>query len=96
MQLAPGGTPYIRMIGMIVVFLGVVIGVLVFFRSCSNQIYLKIKIGIICQSITFRSDHGYRSFEYASLINSGLLVFLGYFFTRGYVFSWLSIFRVVF
>ena len=32
-----GGTPYIRMIGMIVVFLGVVIGDLVFFRGCSSK-----------------------------------------------------------
>ena len=39
---SPGGgggvTPYIRMIGMIVVFFGVVIGDLVFFRGCSSKI----------------------------------------------------------
>ena len=28
-------------------------------------------------------NHGYRSFEYASSINSGLLVFLGKFLARG-------------
>ena len=33
-----GCTPYIRMIGMIVVFLGIVIGDLVFFRGCSSKI----------------------------------------------------------
>ena len=34
-----GGTPYIQMIGIIVVFqLGVVIGDLVFFRGCSSKI----------------------------------------------------------
>ena len=32
------GTPYILMIGMIV-FLGVVIGGLVFFRGCSSEFY---------------------------------------------------------
>ena len=35
---SPGGTPYIQMIGIIVVFLGVVIGYLVFFRGCSTKI----------------------------------------------------------
>ena len=34
----PGGTTYIQMIGMIVIFLGVVIGDLVFFRDCSSKI----------------------------------------------------------
>ena len=39
---SPGGdTPYIRMIGMIVIFLGVVIGDLVFFRGCSSKLPLK-------------------------------------------------------
>ena len=33
-----GGTPYIRVTGMIVVFLGVEIGDLVFFRGCSRKI----------------------------------------------------------
>ena len=35
----PGDTPYIRMIGMIVVFLGVAISDLVFFRVCPSEIY---------------------------------------------------------
>ena len=39
----PGGIPYIRMIGMIVVFFGVVIGDLVFFRGSSQE---KDKTGI--------------------------------------------------
>ena len=43
---SPGGTPYIRMIGMIVVFLGVEIGNLVFFRGCSSEILEKDKTGI--------------------------------------------------
>ena len=34
-----GGTPYIQMIWMIVIFLGVVIGYLVFLRDCSSKIY---------------------------------------------------------
>ena len=38
MELSPGVTTYIRMIGMIVVFLGVVIGDLVFLGSCSSEI----------------------------------------------------------
>ena len=33
------GAPYIRMIGMIVVFLGAAIGDLVFSRGCSSEIY---------------------------------------------------------
>ena len=33
-----GGSPYIRMIGMIVVFFRVVTGDLVFFRGCSSKI----------------------------------------------------------
>ena len=37
-RLGGGGTPYIRMIGMIVVFLGVEIGDLVFFRGFSIEI----------------------------------------------------------
>ena len=39
-----GGTPYIQMIGMIVVFLGVVIVDLVIFRGCSSKILRKIKL----------------------------------------------------
>ena len=49
------------MIGMIVVFLGVVIGDLVF-------------LGVV-QANWFLLGYKNRSFEYASLINSGLLVF---------------------
>ena len=39
-----GGTLYIQMIGMIVVFLGVVIGDLVFLGGCSSKIFRKIKL----------------------------------------------------
>ena len=39
-------TPYIRMIGMIVVFLGVVISNFVFLRGCSSEIYQKNKTSI--------------------------------------------------
>ena len=34
-----GVIPYIRIIGMVVVFLGVLIGDLVFLRGCSSEIY---------------------------------------------------------
>ena len=40
------GTPYIRMIGMIVVFLGAIIGDLVFFRGCSCKVLQRDKTGI--------------------------------------------------
>ena len=40
-QLHRGGTPYFRFKGMIVVFLGVGIGDLIFFRGCSSEIYIK-------------------------------------------------------
>ena len=39
-----GGTPYIRMIGMIVVFLGVVIGDLVFLGVVQAKTFKKIKL----------------------------------------------------
>ena len=46
MPLSGGGTPYIQMMGMIVVFLRVEIGDLVFFRGCSNKTLYKDKTGI--------------------------------------------------
>ena len=37
----------------------------------------KIKIAVFVRVIKTLSDHGYISFEHFSLLNSGLLVFLG-------------------
>ena len=41
-----GGAPYIQMIGMIIVFLGVVIGDLIYFKGLFKKNPLKDKTGI--------------------------------------------------
>ena len=92
--MGPGGTPYIRMIGMIVVFLGVLLDDLVFSRGCSIEIY-KNKTGILL---------GYKNFEVSWVQLLWLYVYLVFFrliFDQGVCFRvrkfvWLGIFRVVF
>ena len=54
----------------------------------------------ICLGIKILSYHGYKPFEYAYLINVGLLIFLGLIFDQGVCFGvrkflWTSIFRVL-
>ena len=44
LAMLPGGTPYIRMIGMIVVLLGVVIGDLVFLGVVQAKSFKEIKL----------------------------------------------------
>ena len=84
------------MIGMIVVFLGVAIGDLVFFRVVQLKSINNDKTGI-CWAIKSLSYHGYSSFEDVSLINSDLLVFFRLIFDQGvcfrvHKFLWLGIF----
>ena len=60
-------TPHMQMIGMIIVFPGVVIGNFVFLGVVQVKSIQKYKT-----SIKTLSCHGYRSLEYASLTNSSL------------------------
>ena len=64
---------------MIVVFLGVIIGGLVFLGAVQAKSIKKINWYLL----------GYkkRSFEYAALINSGLLLFFRLILTRRYIFG---------
>ena len=94
MEISRGDTPYIRMIGMIVVF----------FRGCNRR--FGIFLGLFKQNPLKRQSWyllGYKnsSFEYASLINSGLLVFFRLIFDQEVYFRvrrfyGLVFFRVVF
>ena len=84
-----GDTPYIRMIGMIVVFV----------RGCNRR--FRYFLGVV-QAKSFKLlGYKNRSFEYASLINSGLLVFFRLNFDQEVYFRvckfyGLEFFRIVF
>ena len=94
MEISRGDTPYIRMIGMIVVF----------FRGCNRR--FGIFLGLFKQNPLKRQSWyllGYKnsSFEYASLINSVLLLFFRLIFDQEVYFRMrrfygLVFFRVVF
>ena len=74
---------------------------LVFSRGCSSKIYLKNQTGIILLGCKKFGYHWYRSFEFTSLVNSGLLVYFRLIFHQEVYFRLcrfycLVFFRVVF